>query len=684
MLNLDHPLRLDAETIAAANLCDQFNKADLDRIGQECASGLKRDEASRLVWMKRNEAGMDLALQVQKDKNFPWPGCSNVAFPLVTIAAMQFHARAYPAIISGTDVVKCEVVGPDPTGQKSARADRISTHMSWQVLKQDRPWEPQTDVSLLNLSIVGCNFMKSYYGQARHNVSELVLAKDLVINYWAKSVNDCQRKTHLIPMFRNEIRERILKGLFRDVLEEAWYRSGSPPTSFSQKQMEQDNRQGVMPPQSDETTSFQIAEQHVNIDLDNDGYAEPYIITFEITSMTVLRIVCRFDSEADIERVAAGPRSGEIIKITAIEYFTKKTFIPSPDGGQYDVGFGVFLGPLNEATNSILNQLIDCGTMQTTAGGFLGRGAKIRGGVYQFTPFSWNRVDSTGDDLRKSIYPLPANEPSQVLFQLLGLLIDYTNRISGSTDMMVGESPGQNTPAETARTMVEMGQKIYTAIFKRVWRSMQEEFRKLYMLNARFLDDDQENPGGATKADYIGNPDEICPAADPNVTSDAMKLNQAREMKASAMQTPGYNKDAVEVRYLKALQVPGIQEVFPGSAGQTPPEDPEVTAVKLKQQGAMQLKQMELQQRGQEFALTLMEEQRMNNAKIMELAAKAENEAANAETEKAYAQVAIINAHISAMKTRNEQLDMQISHLLNAAKLASEHHIGMKQVKAAA
>jgi hypothetical protein len=123
------------------------------------------------------------------------------------------------------------------------------------------------------------------------------------------------------------------------------------------------------------------------------------------------------------------------------------------------MGFGTLLGPLNESVNTILNQLIDAGTMATTAGGFLGRGAKIRGGQYTFAPLEWKRVDSTGDDLQKSIYPLPVREPSQVLFQLLSLLIDYTNRISGTTSATVGEMPVANTPPPPRRPCSTRGRR---------------------------------------------------------------------------------------------------------------------------------------------------------------------------------------------------------------------------------
>src|SRR3990170_2555688 len=160
MFELDTKITLDREAIKAPNLCDRFQGEDLQTLGRHVFEGYKRDKHSRFKWEKRTQAAMDLAMQVQKDKSFPWPGCSNIAFPLVTIAALQFHSRAYPAIVTGTDVVKCRVIGPDPTGEKTARATRISTHMSWQVLEEQSEWEEQKDRLLINLPIVGTVFAK--------------------------------------------------------------------------------------------------------------------------------------------------------------------------------------------------------------------------------------------------------------------------------------------------------------------------------------------------------------------------------------------------------------------------------------------------------------------------------------------------------------------------------------------
>ena len=664
MLTLSARFKYDLETLESPNLCRLFSPADLASIGIECYEGYARDKTSRSAWERRNEAGMDLALQIVQDKNFPWAGCSNIKFPLVTIAAMQFHARAYPAILNGGELVNCQIFGDDPQGVKKARSDRISTNMSWQLSYQDRSWKEQTDKALFNLSIVGTNFKKSRRDTGKgHNVSELVLAKNLFVDYWAKSLEDCPRKTHIIPMFRNEIRERVLRGTFRDVLEEAWFK-GSPTPPTTAQQAKQDNRQGLTPPMPDWTTAFQLGEQHVFMDLDGDDYAEPYLITFDLVSKSVLRIVAAVDRLDEIDRVSIGKYAGKIISTKPAEYFTKYTFIPSPDGGFYDLGFGVLLGPLNEATNSLINQIADAGTMSNSGGGFLGRGAKLRGGAYTFAPLEWKRVDCTGDDLRKSIYPLDIREPSAVLFQLLSLLINYTNRVSGATDMMVGENPGQNTPAETSRTMVEMGQKLYTAIFQRVWSSMGNELHKLYKLNGKFMEDEAKEPGGATREDYLGEPD-VVPAADPNITSDVLQMQQATAVKQSAMTTPGYDKDEVERRWLKSMKVSNIDGIFPGAKGQEGPQDPRITVAQMKLKGD----QMKLAAAREEFVIELLEERRVNNATILKLMAEAEEAQANAASEASYARVASINAAIAAVKTQNEHISGRIDQMLKLAEL---------------
>jgi chaperonin GroES len=655
MLALEHNIKLNKKTISSPNIAEQFEEEDLRRISEFCLDCYKEDCFSRMRWEERTNAAMDLAMQIQKMKTFPWPGCSNIVFPLVTISSMQFHARAYPAIVNGRNVVQCRTMGKDPDGSKCDRAQRISTYMSWQLLEQDESWEEQQDKALLNVAIVGTAFKKSYYDASKgHNVSELVLAKDLILNYWAKSVDTCLVKTHKIPMYRNDIWERVQRGVFCDVTEEQWFCSDAQTTQNTTS-IESDNRAGVTRPQSNELTPYQVLEQHNWMDLDGDGYAEPYIVTLEETTGCILRIVCRFDREEDIERA----KDGTIIRIHATEYFTKIPFIPSPDGGIMDIGFGILLGPLNESVNSAINQLFDSGTISNTAGGFLGRGAKIRGGVYQFSPFQWNRVDSTGDDLRKSIYPLPVREPSDVMFKLLGLIIDYTNKISGATDMLTGVNPGQNTPAETARSMVEQGQKIYSAIFKRIWRSMKCEFKKLYQLNAVHMED-KVTFGGIPeyigREDFLGDPSSIIPAADPTISSEGARFSRATILAQRAMANPGYDKDLVEQELLKALSVDNIEQVYPGLKSRPPmPPDVKIQVEQMK----FQLGMANVKMKTMQHLLMWHEQRRVNDAKIQQLYSQAALFETQAGGVKAAHQLEVFKSQIDMLEKMNEHIDAQ-------------------------
>lgn len=655
MLQLQNKVPLNKATVSATNLCEHLTDADLVAISNQVYAQYRIDRDSRAVWEKRNEYALELAMQVEKTKTFPWPNASNVIFPLVTIACLQFHSRAYPALVNGRNLVKCRVFGNDPTGKNWAKAQKIGQYMSWQLLEQDECWESDTDTAILLASICGSVWKKTYYDASKgYPVSELVLPKDFVINYWAKNTESCPTKTHVLSLTRNDIFERVQRGLYVDVLDTAWYKGLANPEKTT-ADVYADQRQGVSDPQETELTPFTVLEQHTNLDLDGDGYAEPVIVVLEENSKQVLRIVYRFEF-GQIEYNTAG----ELVKITPTEYFTKIPFIPSPDKGIYDIGFGFLAGPINESVSTILNQLIDSGTVAVTAGGFLGRGAKIRSGSYEFQPFGWKRVDAPGDDLRKNIVPLPVREPSNVLFQLLSLLIDYTNRISGATDMLTGVNPGQNTPAETSRSMIEQGQKVFSGIFKRIWRSFKQEFRKLYKLNGEFLGDTIEFagvPNFLSAADFRQDPTSIIPSADPTITSDATRLTQAQILRQAALSNPAYNIDEVETRFLDALQIDGIQQVYLGMQHARPIMTPQIMVQNLKNEVMMQ----KIQYEKMKFLATMQEQKAFNQAKIVNLYAQAAMFEAQAGGEKNAAEIAKFTTMIEALKSHISMIDDAIA-----------------------
>jgi len=647
-----------AKLLSHPNIAEMMDDVQLTTIGLKVVQEFDMDKESRQDWEYKMDESMKLALQVVEQKSFPWAGASNVKFPLITIAALQFHARAYPALIPSKDIVKCRVNGADPTGEKTARARRVEDHMSYQLLEEDEAWEDQMDKVLITTPIIGCSFKKSYWSpRTKTNISEMVLAKDLVVDYWTKSLEMANRITHVLYLSKNDVRERTLRGLYTETdLGQA--KSLEPNET-------RDKAQGVHPASNDPDTPYEILEQHRYLDLDGDGYSEPYIVTVHKESKKVLRIVANY-FDSGIEK-----KNGHIVFITPEQYFTKYSFIPSPDGGFYDLGFGVLLGPLNESINTIVNQLIDAGTMANTAGGFLGRGLKIRGGNQSFAPLEWKHVETTGDDIRKNVFPLPVREPSQVLMSLLSLMINYGERIGSATDAMVGENPGQNTPAETSRNMVEQGMKIFSGIFKRVHRSLKQEFKKQYRLNQLYLPKETKFGGKATIIeDYQGDVSDISPASDPNVVSDSQRVNQASAVLAAAHQSPGYNLYEVNRRYLEALKVPNLDKVLPDPKGPEaipPAPNPKMQIEQIK----AQTKQADMQLKGKIAAMKLAQEADKTQATVKKLEAEAIKLMAEAQGVSTGHEIALLNARIGAEKSHRDHLMQQAEMMMKAFELDS-------------
>ena len=541
--------------IGVDNIAPMLDKDVVNKIGQEVVRGFDIDENSRADWSKMMRTAMDLAMQVTKEKSWPWPKAANVKYPLITTAAIQFSARAYPAIVRGSEVVKGQVIGPDPQGTKKERAERIGRHMSYQVLEEITDWDEEEDKLLLQMAIVGCAFRKTYFDTMLGSpCSDLVAAKDLVFNHavpWQKQ----RRVTHCIPLYRNEVIERQRGGIFEEDLT-----LGMPQG--------EDN---------DEDGHFEFLEQHCWYDLDEDGYKEPYIVTVLKETGEVARILARFDEEGihiNAKRLVS--------KIIPVEYFTKFAFMPNPDGGSYDVGLGMLLNPINETVNTVLNQLLDAGTLANTGGGFIGSGLKMKGGVATFKPGEFKPVDAMGGKIADNIYHMQFPGANAVLFNLLGMLIEAGKDISSVKDILTGDQQSANQPATTTLALIEQGQKVFSAIYKRVHRSLKQEFKKLYRLNKLYLQPEdyyrfQDKQEPIYLEDYQGDDTDVAPVSDPTLVSDAQELTRAEAL-MKFVGDPFINQIELRRKYLKALKEPDIESLLVKEPPE-PPADPKMIKI---------------------------------------------------------------------------------------------------------
>lgn len=585
------------DQVGEDNLTDNFDDKKLDALAQSLIRGFESDEDSRSKWLSDAKEHLKLAMQVREKKSVPWENASNVKFPLLSISAIHFNARMYPALVSGFDIVKGVTIGKDLDGTKAESANRVSKHMSFQLMQQMEDWEDDMDTALFVLPIVGCFFKKVYFDPIdRINRSDVILPQDLSVNYYAKNLKDAPRVTHIFAQSTNEIMENMAKGLYRDIglfddiddqyndnpLEQGALASTTPELGIK-GESHVDGVDGTSQPgEVDFSTPHEVLEMHCWIDLDGDYYEEPYVVTIHRATQKILRIVARYQASG----VILSDDGEKLIKIEPDTYFVDYKFIPNPQSGVYSIGFGTLLGSLNDSVNTLINQLTDAGTLSNMQGGWIAPGVKVKGGVFKFRPGEWKLAQITGDDLHKKIVPLPVREPSNVLFLLLGTLIESSEKLSSVIDIMTGEMPGQNTKATVVLQAIEQGSKVFNAIAKRLYGRFSKELKLLYALNSVYLDehdyfnvidDSSSTPMDIFKTDYDMQSVDIMPSADPSMSTQSQKL--AKIEAAERFVGVTINKEVYTQRFLEAIEMPGIDELM---EMEEPAPDPEFEFEKRK------------------------------------------------------------------------------------------------------
>lgn len=451
------------------NITDNLDEDLLSKIGSDCLQDFQDDVSDRSEKDMRLEKARKIAQQVIEAKTFPFRNASNVKYPLITSAVIEFNSRVSPLICSNGEAVKIKTIGgeneliKDENGEfeisqetgifkevkevKNERAKKVRDVMNW-IIHDLSDWEEEKDRLTLVYALSGFAATKNYfdYGTSLPK-SELVLPLNL---YWekGKTFNQATRKSQKIEMSVNDAVSYMRMGIFKD-------------------------DEDIIESHKDED-SIDLVEMHTLLDLDEDGYKEPYVVVFEEESGKVLRIVARFDKEDILYN-----KSGKIAKINPKEYFIFYEFMPCLDGSCYPLGLCDLLLFTNESINSIVNQLIDSGTLSNIQGGFISGNVKIRGGQQAFTPGEFKYIDNAGLDISNAIVPLPTKEPSAALFQLLGLLIDNGKALAMLSDVLSGEV-NPNIQPTTLLALIEQGLSGFKAILKRLHRSLKRELQLYY------------------------------------------------------------------------------------------------------------------------------------------------------------------------------------------------------------
>lgn len=594
--DMDGPQRLGFIASSTGDLTPYMSDSMLADVGAQCIEGYENDCSARDDWKKTACEALKKAKQEPEDERlWPWKGASNASFPLLTTAALQFAARAYPAIVKGDEAVSCKVVGSDKglpkmgpdgspmmtvngmllamtpegpalvgpqgamliqpeqaeqvmqaaqpvweraPGAKTKRAQRVKEFMNYTIFYRMKGWEEDTDILLHHLPIIGCGFRKVYYaGEQR---SEYVSALKLVAPMDAKSCEESPRLTEerdAIPL--NDIISLQRAGFYRDV-----------------QLVDDENSDGLR----------MLLEQHCLLDLDGDGYKEPYVVTLDSESQNVLRVEANFGPD-DVQW-----NGDQVVAIRRECYYVKYDFFPNFDGGFYGLGLGHLLQPISKIVDSTIRQMIDAGTAAAAGGGFIGSGVDLAGGrrssSLQFAPGNYKTVNVSGSKMREAIYERTFPGPNPVTFQVLELMLGAAKDIAATSEVLVGNADNK-APVGTTLALIEQGLQVFTAIYKRVFRALKEEYSKLFAnigkyggeeakaLYLRVLDD----PEADFEGDFAADDFDIRPVSDPSSVTRAQRIARAQFI-GTFLGAPGMNPVAIIRRMLEAADVEDIEELF--------------------------------------------------------------------------------------------------------------------------
>lgn len=622
--------------IDSPNIVDQLDEEMLVDITKQVIRRFEEDQKSQEEWSKCAKEAIELASLKTEKKNTPFPNASNVKYPAIATATTQFAARTMPEIVRGEKVAEAKVVGADFDGTKSIRAKNVSEFMSYQLLFNTNEWQESTDRLLHLYSNVGTVFRKVFYDPVKNKyVYRLCKHDEVFVNNEISSLEDASAITHVYLMTLNDIISYQRAGVFSDE-EIGKHDKGSDILESSDEDL------------------HEILEQHCFLDLDDDGYAEPYIVTIHKKTEKILRVVARFFS-SDISR----NKKDEIIYIKPINMFVDYHFMPSMDGSFYSLGFGTLLRSLNHTINSLINQLNDAGRLANLQGGFLGKQLRIKGGQMNLNPGEWRVLESVGGvKIRDNIVPFQYKEPSNTLFSLLGLLIEATKDVASVSDILQGDQLAQNAPATSVLALIEQGLKLHNSILKRLYMSLKKEFELIYRLNSVFVDPEQYarimnlpveevTAQDGTVLDFNQEDLDIQPVADPNMSSDAKRAAQNQYL-LQFIGNPIVDQRQLIIRAMQGVEIPNIEQLVPEPTGQPAPEQIEQEAKIADMQAKHELRDRDLDLKEREL---LLEE--------MKVKAQAIKDIAEAESLEAGQQLEAYKAQVDALsKTAKAVVDL--------------------------
>jgi hypothetical protein len=545
----------------SSNLAEVIDEQELGQIGADLVDNYLEYRSSRQDWETTYTNGLDLLGFKYERRTEPFRGASGVTHPVLAESVTQFQSQAYKELLPADGPVRTQIIGAI-TPERLDQAARVKDFMNYEIMDVMKEYEPEFDQMLFYLPLSGSTFKKVYYDELLGRaVSKFIPAEDLIVPYSATSLEDAEAVIHTIKISANDLRKQQVSGFYRDV------ELGEPAIQTDELKEKKQKLEGIRVERQDDI--YTLLECHVYLDLpgfeDKDpqtgeptGIKLPYVVTIEESSREVLSIRRNY-SETD-------PKKNKI------NYFVHFKFLPGL--GFYGFGLIHMIGGLSRTATSALRQLLDAGTLANLPAGFKMRGIRVRDDAQPLQPGEWRDVDAPGGNIKDNFMALPFKGPDQTLLQLMGLVVQAGQRFASIADSQVGEG-NQQAAVGTTLALLERGSRVMSAIHKRIYASLKQEFKLLANVFKTYLPPvyPYDVVGGNKQikvADFDDRVD-IVPVADPNIFSQTQRISLAQTQLQLAQSNPQIHNlyQAYKDMY-QAIGVDNIDLILPPPARPMP------------------------------------------------------------------------------------------------------------------
>ncbi|MDB2436846.1 hypothetical protein N9W29_00615 [Candidatus Pelagibacter bacterium] len=536
-----------------SNLAEFLPDDVLGRLGSDLNGKYMDYTSSRKEWEKTYIQGLDLLGFKYNNRTEPFQGASGVTHPVLAEAVTQFQALAYKELLPSDGPVRTQVMGLQ-TPEKTQQANRVKDFMNYEIMEKMKEYEPEFDQMLFNLPLAGSAFKKVYYDDMEQRaVSKFVPADDLIVPYTATSLDDAEAIIHRVKISENDLKKQQVAGFYKDI------ELSKPDSSESDIEKKERELEGTSKTKDEDV--YTILECHVDLDL--EGFEDSDPETGEPTGIKIPYIVTLEEGSREILSIKRNYEVGDVKK-TKIQYFVHFKFLPGL--GFYGFGLIHMIGGLSRTATSALRQLLDAGTLSNLPAGFKQRGIRIRDDAQSIQPGEFRDVDAPGGNLRDSFMMLPFKEPSQTLLSLMGVVVNAGQRFASIADLQVGDG-NQQAAVGTTVALLERGSRTMSAIHKRIYSALKNEFRIMARVFKLYLP--QEYPydvvGGQRmiKQQDFDDRVDILPVADPNIFSQTQRISLAQTELQLAQSNPQMHNLYQAYRNMyEALGVKNIDSVL--------------------------------------------------------------------------------------------------------------------------